>query len=138
VYGIPDAPRHPVRLSDGGKPFTEFPLTTFRLAPFGTTNLPVAGGGYLRMLPFWYTRLGVRRVHAEGRPVIAYLHPWELDPPQPRITGRWRSRLRHYSGLATMPARVKGLLGLGRFSSFEASGLLAASHPSFHSWRLLT
>ena len=47
-YGMPDAPRVPFRFQTSSGPMTEFPLTTFRLAGH---NLPVGGGGYLRLLP---------------------------------------------------------------------------------------
>ena len=62
-YGMPDAPRSPFRFQTPSGPMTEFPLTTFRLAGH---NMPVGGGGYLRLLPRMYTRLGLKRVQAEG------------------------------------------------------------------------
>jgi hypothetical protein len=89
----------------------------------GEQNLPVGGGGYLRILPFWYTRLGYRRARAEKLPVIAYIHPWEVDPHQPRIRGRRKSQLRHYTNLAKTLDRLRRLLALGDFSSFRGSGL---------------
>ena len=64
----------------------EAPAST---AEVGGTNLPIAGGGYFRLLPYGWTRWGIRRVNeTEGRPVIFYLHPWEIDPDQPRLPGR--------------------------------------------------
>src|SRR5215213_5392972 len=94
VYGIPDAPRGPFRVSTPSGSLVEYPITTFRLG--GGPNLPVGGGGYLRLLPFWYTRLGYRRARAENLPLIAYVHPWEVDPGQPRLPGRPQSLFRHY------------------------------------------
>ena len=121
VYGIPDAPRAPFRLKTPSGPLVEYPITTFRLG--GGPNLPVGGGGYLRLLPFWYTRLGFHRARAENLPLIAYIHPWEVDPGQPRLPGRPRSRLRHYTNLSRTYARLEALLDLGAFTSFAKSGL---------------
>lgn len=121
VYGIPDAPRGPFRIRTPAGDLTEFPITTFRMGV--GPNLPVGGGGYLRLLPFWYTRLGFRRAAAERLPLIAYIHPWEVDPEQPRLQGRTRSRLRHYTNLDQTYDRLTALLALGHFSSFAKSGL---------------
>ena len=65
-------------------PMTEFPITTFRLAGH---NMPVGGGGYLRLLPRLYTRLGLKRVQKEGLPIVIYIHPWEIDPGTAAIAG---------------------------------------------------
>lgn len=121
VYGIPDAPRAPFVVPTPAGAILECPLTTFRVR--GGQNLPVGGGGYLRMLPFWYTRVGVGRARREGLPLIAYVHPWELDPAQPRLKGRLRSRIRHYTNLSGMQARLDRLLAMIRFTSFRQSGL---------------
>lgn len=121
IYGIPDAPRTPFHVVTPSGRLLEYPISTFRLS--GSPNLPVGGGGYLRLLPFWYTRLGYHRVRAERLPLIAYVHPWEIDPDQPRLAGRARSRLRHYTNLAGMYDRLDALLRLGEFSSFAKSGL---------------
>jgi len=125
VYGIPDAPRSPFRLSTPSGSLVEFPITTFRLG--GGPNFPVGGGGYLRLLPFWYTRLGFQRAKADNLPLIAYVHPWEVDPGQPRLAGRARSRIRHYTNLARMYDRLGALLELGDFTSFAKSGLVDAA-----------
>jgi polysaccharide deacetylase family protein (PEP-CTERM system associated) len=123
VYGIPDAPRHPFRIATPSGPLIEYPITTFRL--LGRRNLPVGGGGYLRILPFWYTRLGCARAAHDELPLIVYIHPWEIDPAQPRLGGRLKSRLRHYTNLAKLEGRLRTLLGSGKFTSFRQSGLEA-------------
>jgi hypothetical protein len=95
----------------------EFPPATVRL--LGLT-LPAAGGGYLRLLPFAYTAWAIRRMEAvEGQQVVVYMHPWEIDPEQPRIAGRVRSRFRHYTNLHSMERKVRQLLQLRRFQSFQ-------------------
>lgn len=121
VYGIPDAPRGPFRVITASGSLIEYPITTFRIG--GSPNLPVGGGGYLRLLPFWYTRLGFNRARAEKLPLIAYVHPWEVDPSQPRLHGRARSQVRHYTNLSRMYGRLEALLALGEFSSFAKSSL---------------
>jgi polysaccharide deacetylase family protein (PEP-CTERM system associated) len=120
VYGIPDAPRRPFRVTTPAGTITEYPITTFRMRE---KNLPVGGGGYLRMLPYWYTRMGITRAEREGVPLIVYVHPWEVDPEQPRLSGRLTSRLRHYTNLGRMYHRLDMLLGTGNFSSFRDAGV---------------
>ncbi|HYG71597.1 MAG TPA: XrtA system polysaccharide deacetylase, partial [Actinomycetota bacterium] len=107
-YGIPRADRHPWVERRGTSEIAEFPISTVRL--FGR-NLPFVGGGYLRLLPMPYVRWGMRRVVAgEGRPVMLYVHPWELDPGQPVMpVGRF-ARVRHYHGLARVEDRLSELL----------------------------
>jgi polysaccharide deacetylase family protein (PEP-CTERM system associated) len=121
IYGIPDAPRFPFRVETPSGELVEYPITTFRL--IGERNLPVGGGGYLRIFPFWYTEMGFRKIRAEALPLIVYIHPWEIDPEQPRLAGRFKSRLRHYTNLSKTEARLSRLLQLGEFNTFQASGL---------------
>jgi len=119
-YGIPWAPRKPFRIQTPAGPLMEYPLTTFRI---GNHNLPVGGGGYLRLLPQWYTRFGIRRARQEGLPIVAYVHPWEIDPSQPRLPGKLTSRLRHYTNLSKTYDRLNDMLRQGAFTSFRESGL---------------
>ena len=114
LYGFPTAPRFPFRwLCRGGRSVYEIPPTTVSVLG---QNLPAAGGGYLRILPMWYTRWALERVrNREGRPGVVYFHPWELDPDQPRLPGSFKSRLRHYRNLPLMAGRLRELLRSGRF-----------------------
>lgn len=113
LYGVPDAPRfiYEQKISND-KSIFEVPPSTVRV--FGV-NLGIAGGGYLRHLPMAYTRWGMRRIHKECEPVNVYLHPWEIDPEQPRIEASRKSTFRHYRGLAKMLPRLRELLSRGRF-----------------------
>ncbi len=122
TYGYPGAHRGPFRVDTNLGPIVEFPIATFR--PAAGPVLPVAGGGYLRILPRWYTRAGVRRAWSEGLPVVSYIHSWELDPEQPRIPAPLQSRVRHYTNLRTTEWRLRELLALGHFTSFRDSGML--------------
>lgn len=107
-YGIPDAPRHAYRVNRPAGPLTELPPSTATLAG---QNLAVAGGGYFRLLPYAWTRWGINRLNAvEHRPAIFYLHPWEVDPDQPRLPTTLLSRTRHYTNLARTEPRLRQLL----------------------------
>jgi polysaccharide deacetylase family protein (PEP-CTERM system associated) len=124
-YGIPDAPRHPYLIERAGGTIWEIPPSTVRC--FGS-NLPVAGGGYFRILPYRWTRWGIDRLNRhEERPAVFYLHPWELDPGQPRLGASGLSRFRHYRNLASTEPRLRQLLKDFRFGTVSAA--LAA--PSF-------
>lgn len=114
-YGMPGTPEAPYILeSPAGRSITEFPLATARV--FGY-RLPVAGGGYFRLYPYLVTRLGLSQINAQQRPFIFYLHPWEIDPGQPRIAARWFSRFRHYNNLDKCRSRLHKLLGDFQFGS---------------------
>lgn len=119
-YGIPDAARIPHRLlTPNKKNIVEWPLSTANV--FGY-RLPVAGGGYFRLLPYWLTRWGLASINRnEQRPFIFYLHPWEIDPGQPRVPAGWLSRFRHYTNLGKCEGRLQRLLGEFRFGTARDS-----------------
>lgn len=108
LYGMPDAPRFAHR-PQADVPVVEVPMTTVRL---GGRNLPCAGGGFFRLLPYAVFRAGVRRVnHRDGQPAVFYCHPWEVDPGQPRVSGLSRkSAFRHYLNLSRTEGRLARLL----------------------------
>jgi polysaccharide deacetylase family protein (PEP-CTERM system associated) len=109
-YGQPRAPRFPYPiLCNGSACLTEFPIGTARLLGM---NLPIGGGGYFRLSPFELVRRGIHRVNArERQPIMFYVHPWELDPDQPRPPMAWRYRFRHYVGMEQHAAKLACLLG---------------------------
>ncbi len=115
VYGIPDAPQRPgIIQAPGGASITEFPMSTARVAG---VRLPVSGGGYFRLLPYWLTCMGLRTLNQdEKRPFVFYLHPWEVDPGQPSIKVKLLSRLRHYTNLSRTEQRLRRLMGEFRFA----------------------
>ncbi|HET6349987.1 MAG TPA: XrtA system polysaccharide deacetylase [Candidatus Krumholzibacteria bacterium] len=108
-YGIPDARREPHRQESG---VVEVPPSTMRIGAF---NLPVGGGVYFRVLPSWFLRRAYRDVNREGLPVVFYLHPWEVDPGQPRVRLSPGLRWRHYYGLDSTAARLRDVLRLFPF-----------------------
>jgi len=123
-YGLPGAPRGIHRTTTpGGAELLEFPPSTVRV---GGVTFPVAGGGYLRLLPRIVSHWAIRRLNVRERmPAMVYLHPWEVDPGQPRIQGTLPNRLRHYTGLGSMRSKLEGLLQRFRFGTVaEALGPL--------------
>ena len=117
-YGMPDAPRHRhVRHTPAG-PIVELPPATVRTLGM---NLPAAGGGYLRLLPYGWTRRALTRLNErERQPAVFYVHPWEIDPDQPRLPARGLSRFRHYRNLHLTEPRLRSLLGSFRFAPARA------------------
>jgi polysaccharide deacetylase family protein (PEP-CTERM system associated) len=113
-YGIPESPRHPHVLHREAGALIEAPGSTVRLSGI---NVPVAGGGYFRILPYAWTRWGMNRLNLrERRPAIFYLHPWEIDPAQPRFDAGWVGRFRHYRNLDKTEGRLRCLLRDFRFA----------------------
>ena len=108
-YGIPNAPRFPHYWSlQSGARLLEFPPSTVQILG---TNVPIAGGGYLRLLPYKVTAWAIRRLNQkEDQPAMVYLHPWEIDPDQPRLAASWRSRFRQYQNLQTTEKKLTRLL----------------------------
>ena len=107
-YGMPGSPEYPYQLkSPAGYPLVEFPLSTASILGY---RLPVAGGGYFRLYPYAMTRLGLSQINRKDRPFIFYLHPWEIDPGQPRVSARWFSRFRHYNNLGKCESRLRSLM----------------------------
>jgi polysaccharide deacetylase family protein (PEP-CTERM system associated) len=116
-YGIPTSPRHPYLLQRQYS-LLEAPGSTVQWGPF---NLPVAGGGYFRILPYAWTRWGINRLNqAERAPAIFYLHPWEIDPGQPRLPAPWLGRFRHYFNLSKTESRLRALLNDFQFSTMAS------------------
>jgi polysaccharide deacetylase family protein (PEP-CTERM system associated) len=127
-YGIPNAERHAHVLRRRSGALIELPASTMRV---GGVNLPIAGGGYFRLLPYAWTRWGIGRVNRrERKPVVFYFHPWEIDPGQPRFAVGRASRIRHYTGLGRTPARLRRLLSEFRFKSVAAVLNLHATEAS--------
>ena len=131
-YGLPSFPRQPVLLEDyAGRGIWEFPMTTWRVLG---RNLPVAGGGWMRALPPGVMHRALRAAQREGVPTILYLHPWEIDPDQPKVpqVGR-KARFRHYLNLDQTLPRLRRLLSEFQFgpvrdalTAVQARGLVAA------------
>jgi len=126
-YGIPVSARRPYAIERTVGTLVEVPGSTTR---FGPLNLPVAGGGYFRILPYQWTRWGIARLNRlEGRAAIFYLHPWEIDPDQPRLACGRLSRFRHYRNLERTEERLRRLLTDFKFGPIR--DLVAAYRSEF-------
>lgn len=108
-YGIPDAPRSPHVIQRSAGSIVEFPSSTVRA---GGANYPIAGGGYFRLFPYAATRWAIARVNSRDRePVMLYVHPWEVDPGQPRLPASRTTQWRHRVGLQTTLDKLRRVLG---------------------------
>lgn len=128
-YGIPDAPRFPHRrpAGDGGA-IAEFPLSTVARLRW---RFPVAGGGYFRLLPYAVTTWALRHLNRhENQPAIVYLHPWEIDPGQPRLPVDRVTQLRHSVNTHTTESKLRRLVRDFAFAPVRdvllGSGVMAA------------
>jgi polysaccharide deacetylase family protein (PEP-CTERM system associated) len=140
-YGIPVSARGPYVIDRRRGSLVEVPGSTTQLGPI---NLPVAGGGYFRILPYWWTKWGISRVNQqERRPAVFYLHPWEIDPDQPRLSAGRLGRFRHYRHLEDTEKRLRQLLTDFRFDAIESMvsqvrtttpETKAASYPLPYAW----
>jgi polysaccharide deacetylase family protein (PEP-CTERM system associated) len=125
-YGIPGSePGIHMHHTPAGS-LVEFPPTVVSI---GRMRLPVAGGGYFRLYPLALTRHAMHRVQRSGRPVMFYIHPWEIDPYQPRLrAGSYLARLRHYVNLHSTVSKLDRLLE--DFSFGTVSQILARHAPA--------
>lgn len=118
-YGMVESPLSPYKITAG---LHEFPMSCLEV--FGK-RFPFSGGGYFRLFPYAYTKYCMRKVNEQGRPAVFYLHPWELDPEQPRVKNLSLSRrLRHYRNIDQTELRLDRLLGDFEFTTIrEVLGL---------------
>ena len=120
LYGAPHAPRFPYHIHSSDitrdfpeSDFWEVPPSSYHL-PIINRNIPVAGGFYLRFFPYWFIRHAIKKINSSGHPAVCYLHPWELDPIQPRLSSvRWY----HYYRLSKTEEKLSKLLKDFRFTS---------------------
>ncbi len=125
-YGIPGASREPYAIEHGDTTLWEFPLTVHRI--MNRINIPISGGGYFRFMPFRMSQRLLRHTNARlGLPFVFYVHPWEFDPGQPRLTfGTRRQRFKHYCNLDKTESKFERLLQ--SFSFDRMDRVLATYH----------
>jgi polysaccharide deacetylase family protein (PEP-CTERM system associated) len=123
-YGFPEAPRDPFVIRCQAGTLLELPLAT---VGWGGIRLPAAGGGYLRHFPYWFTRWAFRQASRRGASATFYIHPWEVDPGQPRLPCGRLTAIRHYRNLERSLPRLERLLRDVRFTTVadRFGGLLA-------------
>ncbi|MCK5012754.1 MAG: DUF3473 domain-containing protein [Candidatus Omnitrophica bacterium] len=109
--------RFPCLLPGKKGDLAEYPLSTL---DWGGLNVPIAGGGYFRLLPYNIIWMGIRRLNYQRKAAIMYFHPWEFDPGQPRVTqASWLSKFRHYNNLDVNLSKFQRLIKDFRFASFK-------------------
>ncbi|WP_353117826.1 XrtA system polysaccharide deacetylase [Nitratidesulfovibrio sp.] len=129
IYGMPGSQRFPHVITRDDGVIKEFPPTTYQVEVLGRrVNLPVAGGGYLRLLPARLVSNAFQRLNASGRPCVLYFHPWEIDPGQPRIKASLKSRVRHYLNLATTESKLRHLFSAHSFCTMASVLFGQAAH----------
>ncbi|WP_321418521.1 DUF3473 domain-containing protein [uncultured Methanomethylovorans sp.] len=118
LYGIPNAPTHvyhpnkqDISKHDPSGKIIEFPLTTVKIG----FNFPIAGGFYLRVLPIWFLKWGIKRVN-KNRPAIIYLHPWETYKEIPKFKLPMFSRFEAYHGISSALFKLEELLKEFKFA----------------------
>jgi polysaccharide deacetylase family protein (PEP-CTERM system associated) len=119
-YGFPGVDTKPFTWPNGLK---EIPLAVYRI---GRLALPAAGGGYFRLFPYTYFRHFLSRLNRRAEPFTFYMHPWELDPGQPRVQVPWFYRFRHYVNLHRTEARLRRLLKDFRFTTIPGAYALGS------------
>jgi polysaccharide deacetylase family protein (PEP-CTERM system associated) len=115
-YGYPTAPPIAHLIERAGGRLCEFPLAT---TVWNGVRIPAAGGGYFRHFPYHIIRRAFQEHVDDGIPAVFYIHPWEIDPEQPRLPVSLLTRVRHYRGLRNTEERLERLLGEFRFTSLS-------------------
>jgi len=105
--GLLEAKRYPYKIYNHEKCLQEMPLSTFRLL---NQNIPFSGGGYFRLLPYSLIKGVVNDINKQGHPVVFYIHPWELDPEQPKIKAGFLNNFRHYVNIPKTKDKISKLL----------------------------
>ena len=113
-YGYPKTPPIPHLIPREAGDLIEFPLAMTRI---GKRQIPAAGGGYFRQFPYVVTRRGFRQYTQANISGVFYIHPWEVDPEQPRLPVSWLTQVRHYRNLHRTLPRLDRLLSEFRFTS---------------------
>jgi len=116
-YGYPSAPHTPHLISTPSGALAEFPLATASILGF---PVPAAGGGYLRQFPYGLIRRAFQQASDHGQPATFYIHPWEIDPGQPRLPVSAITRVRHYRGLSGTLDRIERLLSEFKFGAIAS------------------
>jgi polysaccharide deacetylase family protein (PEP-CTERM system associated) len=120
-YGVPGFEPGISRVHAAGGSLVEFPVSTY---PLLGRNWPIGGGGYFRLLPGALHRGLFASLERLGRPTATYLHPWEVDPDQPRVDAPVMKRFRHRVGLGSTLSKLDAFLQ--RFPSVPMEDLLVA------------
>ena len=110
LYGIPEAERFPYMIR---KDFYEFPASTIRICG---KNFPLAGGFFFRLYPYQVIKFGIKILNNANKPALVYIHPWDLDTKQPRVSGLPLKVRRHYLNLDKTEGKLRRLLSDFKFA----------------------
>lgn len=113
-YGILDFKPEPQQVHSSTGSIYEMPLSIRQVMG---QNIPISGGAYFRLYPYILTRSNFLTAEREGRPVIFYTHPWELDPDHPQLSLHWKERLTHNINLRSTKTKLRRLLHDFSFTS---------------------
>jgi polysaccharide deacetylase family protein (PEP-CTERM system associated) len=127
LYGVPNAPRTPYRLSNG---LLEIPVSTWN---FLNKQLPAGGGGYFRLLPYQLFKCSLRKSSEQLGVFNFYTHPWEFDPEQPKISASHKSQFRHYVNQSTALSKFAKLCHDFEFDTI-ANVHLGKNYPVLGKW----
>jgi len=127
-YGLPSAPSTPFKIElNGNSSLAEYPISTIKMFKL---NFPFSGGAYFRLFPWWLTRKCIYKLNQQNIPVIFYIHPWELDPGQPKLKLPKRISLTHYANLKTTHKKLAKLLSDFRFTTLRGLAKHDQKSPS--------
>jgi len=115
--GLPDAGRYPYRIVENGRSLFEVPIST---TTFLGRNMAFSGGGYFRLFPYTYVKNRIKKINTDRHPAVVYMHPWEIDPDQPRIKADIAGRFKHYVNISKTEKKMKRLLDDFEFGSIES------------------
>jgi len=118
LYGIPNARTYPNEIIDD---LWEFPPATIRVLG---VNLPIAGGGYLRLMPYKVISGAIKRSLSKYTRVF-YFHPYELDPSDTKLQHKAKSIttvfywMQQKLGRGSNPEKLRRLLSEFKFQSIK-------------------
>lgn len=116
IYGIRGFNKKPhIILEKDSNVLYEFPLSTISIL---NKELPVGGGFFTRLYPYWFIKYAFKKVNSYGYPVIFYFHPWDLDEDPPRLKLPWGLKKRYYN-LKTTKRKIENLLSDFKFAPIK-------------------
>lgn len=114
--GMVNAPRRPHCIQTQSGSIFEFPISVTDVCG---RALCFFGGGYLRLFPYWLIRRMAYRVMSDGRPVVFYIHPREIDPGHPRLPMTIDRRFKSYVNLGTTKEKIHRILSEFPLTTFQ-------------------
>jgi polysaccharide deacetylase family protein (PEP-CTERM system associated) len=113
--GIRTARRDPHRVGQDDS-LVEMPIT---VADLLGKPMCFFGGGYLRLFPYWLIQRQAMKVLSEGRPVVFYIHPREIDPDHPRIPMSRKRQFKSYVNLESTEKKIRRILSDFPVTTFQ-------------------